>query len=363
MNFDFFSKKKDTSHLIIKDHDLYYTPLKSTCQNLLQRNGIKDITPEFIQELSRFFVYQMLGEENYINQEFLDKNGEKFAEEIARKVPFYKELYDQYVPGWSPVEKAIFLVQYIQNMQNKNLENELSSQSTKDQADGKKDGEQEAESGGSKQEKTKGKPNNVEFILNDIKDNLPGQGEWENPYMNELFDNKANLADFKTRIEFLEKLAMIDTFGNSFEIRKKITQHRVPNSSKFAQKKMSQFEDILTSPLYQMAFPDYNIRLARKTLISNIPVKPETQKQKIIMLIDDSGSMSERFKVDWVNAIVADRLQYAMKEECDIFFSYFLTGSEVSRYKWTHIYNHETAMKFWKEYSFRPCGGKRIASV
>lgn len=57
----------------------------------------------------------------------------------------------------------------------------------------------------------------------------------------------------------------------------------------------------------------------------------------------------------WVLAIMMDRLKYAMLEEAEIFFSYFV--HETSKLNFTHIYNRETALKFWAKFSTSPNGG------
>ena len=44
-----------------------------------------------------------------------------------------------------------------------------------------------------------------------------------------------------------------------------------------------------------------------------------------------------------------------IKEECEIFFSYFL--QDVSEFRFHHVFNRESALKFWKSFSTRPNGG------
>ena len=73
--------------------------------------------------------------------------------------------------------------------------------------------------------------------------------------------------------------------------------------------------------------------------------------------------MNENFKKEWVYAVVANRLQYAMVKECEVFISLFLTEGTMKHYKFTHIYDEQSALEFWKTFNFNPGGGKSVASV
>ena len=67
--------------------------------------------------------------------------------------------------------------------------------------------------------------------------------------------------------------------------------------------------------------------------------------------------MNENFKKEWVYAVVANRLQYAMVKECEVFISLFLTEGTMKHYKFTHIYDEQSALEFWKTFNFNPGGG------
>jgi uncharacterized protein with von Willebrand factor type A (vWA) domain len=87
----------------------------------------------------------------------------------------------------------------------------------------------------------------------------------------------------------------------------------------------------------------------------NVPVESSEKKQKIIILLDYSGSMNSGNKQMWVNAILADRLRYVMQGEAEVFFSYFV--DQPSKLKFHHLKNAEDVKKFWKTFSNYPSGG------
>jgi uncharacterized protein with von Willebrand factor type A (vWA) domain len=118
---------------------------------------------------------------------------------------------------------------------------------------------------------------------------------------------------------------------------------------------MRDYSQLHNVDLYQRLMPTFDLKLLTKDLIVNVPVDRTEHKQKIIIMLDYSGSMNEREKQEWVVAVLVDRLRYAMKEEAEIFFSYFT--HDVARLKFTHIYNKQTALAFWTTFSTCPNGG------
>ncbi len=65
--------------------------------------------------------------------------------------------------------------------------------------------------------------------------------------------------------------------------------------------------------------------------------------------------MNQTDKQEWVNALLIDRLRYCIKEEAEVFFSYFIDSTK--QLKFTHVHNRETAIKFWSTFSNSPTGG------
>jgi uncharacterized protein with von Willebrand factor type A (vWA) domain len=92
-----------------------------------------------------------------------------------------------------------------------------------------------------------------------------------------------------------------------------------------------------------------------KDLLVNVPVKVSEHKQKIIILIDYSGSMNQTDKQVWVNALLADRFRYVMKGEAEVFVSFY--NSYPSGLHFHHIKDERTVRNFWKEFSNYPSGG------
>lgn len=318
--------------LFTKEHDYYWTPNDYWVDHNLKLRNLNLNHRELVQELARFYYYKTVRDKNYVDDDFLEEKVESFPEEqrveLYEKHAFYNELWEPFIPGWTPLEKALNLLEYLEKNQDP-------------------------------QEKKEGKKihqiNNLPKLLKQ----LPDREQFENTTLNTLLDHGKDMKDFNTRIKRLKKISLVESFGSSFAISKTITEKRVNNSIKHKIKRMVEYSDLVNSPLYQRMLPNFNAKLATKDLIVNMPIESKESKQKIIMLVDFSGSMSSRYKQDWVLTILADRLQYCMREECEIFFSFFLTTHEVkdNYFKFHHIYDEKTALKFFKEFNTNPSGG------
>lgn len=99
----------------------------------------------------------------------------------------------------------------------------------------------------------------------------------------------------------------------------------------------------------------FRSKFLTKDLTVNVPVDRKEQIQKIIILLDYSGSMNEPEKQVWVNAILIDRFRYVMKGEAEVFFSYFVYDTDQLEFQ--HIKNREDVIKFWQTFSNEPNGG------
>lgn len=186
---------------------------------------------------------------------------------------------------------------------------------------------------------------------------IPDKDTYFDKKLNSLIKNR-KMASSK-HAEILRKICLVDKFGSKFDVKKTVVEKRVSNSDIHKLKRLVEYGELPNAPLYQRAFPNFVTKMLSKDLHVNTPIKREESKQKIIMLVDFSGSMCEDYKQDWVLGILADRLRYCIKGECEIFFSFFLTKHDLVRgeFQFTHIKNEEEAMDFFKRLDTQPSGG------
>lgn len=330
---NYYAEQED--NLFVREHEWYWTPNTFWTKLQLEKNRLDPANSDMAKELARFFYHKVIKEQDYIEDKYKLENttverDDMKTQQIVEKTCFYEELWKHYIPGWTPLEKAINCLSILQN------------QKDEDEKNGKPS------------------PDFYKMDLPQVLKSIPDKEKFEDCTLNTLMKQRKEISSFNKKIDMLKNICMVESFGKTFEIKKSIKEIRVPNSSETKQKKMIEYEDVVRSPLYQRILPNFLPKLITKDLSIVTPIKIEEAKQKIIILVDFSGSMSYEFKQNWVLAILADRLSYCMKEECEIFFSYFLTKNDVgSHFKFTHIYNEITAVDFFKTFNTHPTGGKK----
>lgn len=324
-SLDVDETSNDKPEDFVKPYEGYLTPsdnkIVSKSAYKLRRSDDKllDVT----RNLSKFFYARILDDKEYISELYEDE--EKLDDNQKQIKSFYDGvmdgLWDKFVPGDSPLEKALFVVNNLKDKEKPSLPFNYTAQDEKNTLDFKIDEE-------------------IYFDSD----------------LNELID----LNDFtkKNKTSILDKLSLIKNLDSNFKVEKEISEKFVQNSSIITQKIMRDYSDIFKADLYQRALPNFNYKFATKSMTINQPVDRAEKKQKIIMLVDYSGSMNQDNKQQWVCAFILDRLKYVIKEECEIIFSYFLTLGNMDRtFKFHHIVDKPSAIKFWRQFSTQPNGG------
>jgi hypothetical protein len=335
---DSFDKKED----FIKQQPAYITPNENKIERKLgdQSDEVYDI----IRNLSKFFFSRAIDDKEYINDFWNDDS--KLDDDQKSYKQQWGEIYDKYwdiqVPGNLPLDKAIYVVKEI-------LKTQGSETVT---------------------------PKVIEEWMK--KNELKIDNEiYSDPIINELMD--INAFSKYEKLDILEKMSLMKSFGTNFKIEKEVEPVEVYNNTKTHNRNLRSYNELMRLEPYQYALPSFKFNLARKSLRINHPLKIEEKKQVIIMLVDFSGSMCQLEKQQWVFALIIDRLKYVVKEECELYFSYFLTFHNYDKqsgyiqkynfhnhsskntpsnyFEFQHIHNKETAIKFLKGLSSYPNGG------
>lgn len=369
---------------------------------------------EFVKDFSHFFYHDMLGEkpEDTFIDKYSEENISSCSEEELAKYHNYKQAFEKVVdikvPFYTPLEKSIFYLEVLREMareQNKsmqemmqnlgqqmenmkidedNLNNKdvneildrmLGNHQEEEEGDGDIDlddlfgdgeeGEGEGQEGEGKSKfKDLANNNNAggrkEESSKKNGGNKGGDSEPEHIFRGilERYGNRNSDGTFQSNIqksELLKKISRIAEFGEQFAIEKEVVTKAAVNSRQRRTIQMTSLEQVANVDLLQRVLPNFPIKLASQNLRVNIPVKTTENKQKIIVLIDRSGSMSSGEKAKWIMAFLADRLKSVMEEEAEIFISNF--EARVSDLHFYHAWDKQSALKLMKEYSWYPSGG------
>ena len=300
--------------LYVKDPVTYLTPTTSEIRKKV--HAPKQTSIDTIKELARVCYFKMIDEKDFVAEQFVDSENPEY---IARKA-LYDSIFEQYIPGFSPLEQATSIYLKMKKA---------------DKEHGEYDGDDDEEE-------------------LDMRTGLDFDRElYTDPHINEQLDLNDLSRDRK--MEIMNHLSLVGQFGSEFKVEKEISEKIVANSDEFSTMIMRDYSQIHMMNLCQKVYPNFRSKFLTKDLTVSVPVDRKEQIQKIIIILDYSGSMDYRTKQIWVNAILIDRFKYVMRGEAEVFFSYFV--DDVNELDFQHIKDREGVIKFWQTFSNDPNGG------
>jgi hypothetical protein len=315
-----YGSADNNDDLFVKDPTNYLTPTAAEIRK--KTHAPKQTSIDTIKELARICYFKMIDEREYVAEKYADydKLDESEKSEYQQKKALYDSIFEQFIPGFSPLEQAISI--YLK----------LKGQSTREE---REDGEDEK--------------NEIDMTKRlDFDRQL-----YCDPTINEQLD--LNELSKERKMEIMNHLSLVGQFGSEFKVEKEISEKIVANSDQYSTMIMRDYSQIHMMSLMQKVYPNFRSKFLTKDLTVNVPVDRKEQIQKIIILLDYSGSMLEDEKQIWVNAILIDRFRYVMKGEAEVFFSYFVDESEDLEFQ--HIKDRDDVIKFWQTFSNEPNGG------
>lgn len=311
-SFSWGSDTDNNDDLFVKDPVTYLTPTAAEIRKKV--HAPKQTSIDTIKELARVCYFKMIDEKDYVAEQFIESED---SEHQARKA-LYDSIFDQFIPGFTPLEQAISI--YLKMKK------------------GKEYGEQ-------------GEQDEDEL---DMKKGLDFDRElYSDPNINDQLD--LNDLSRNRKMEIMNHLSLVGQFGSEFKVEKEISEKIVANSDEYATMIMRDYSQIHMMNLMQKVYPNFRSKFLTKDLVVNVPVDRKEQIQKIIIILDYSGSMDYDQKQIWVNAILIDRFKYVMKGEAEVFFSYFVDSVEDLQFQ--HIKSREDVIAFWQTFSNDPNGG------
>lgn len=316
-----YADEDDNSDLFVKDPVTYLTPTKADIK--AKSNVWIDKSIDTIKELARVCYFKMIDEREYVSEMFADYDSLSDGQQMdyEQKKQLYDGIFDQFIPGNTPLEQAIAIYRQI---------------------------------GGKSEYKTRNPTGDEEDDDVDYDSTLNFDRQiYADPDINSQLE--FNELSKQRKMDVLDKISIVGQLGDQFKVEKEVEEKLVSNSDQYAKKIMRDYAQFSQIELYQKMFPNFRTKFLTKDLTVNVPVDRKEQKQKIIILLDFSGSMDEPEKQTWVNAILIDRLRYVMKEEAEVYFSYFAHNPKNMQFH--HLKNRQDVMDFWTWFSNDPNGG------
>ncbi len=304
----------DDDTLFVKAPSNYLTPTTEQVRARCSYHSIKDIRQ--IKELARVCYLKMINDKEFIADMYKDISNSKMApSDWEDKERTYRNVYDTYIPGFTPLEQAVSFMFKLKDLESYNARRSAG---------------------------LKGSRNVVEFNRTDYADAILN---------NQMELNRLNKSE---SLQILNRISIMGDLGTQFKVEKGIGEKEVANSIYIRKKNMRSYDQIRMIEMYQRMLPTFRVKFLTKDLIVNVPVQTSEKKQKIIILLDYSGSMNDYEKQMWVNAILVDRFRYVIKGEAEVFISFFTSSTYNLNFK--HIKNESDVKEFWKTFSNSPGG-------
>lgn len=158
-----------------------------------------------------------------------------------------------------------------------------------------------------------------------------------------------------TKLGIIDKMCLFEDFGEKFKVVSDDITKFVHNAKQKKNAFIQKFEQINKVRKFEYLLPTFNVKLLNRSLNVALPAQTEIAKQKVILLVDYSGSMGTYFKQEWVSAIILNRIKYIFDNECEIYFAFYI-GDLRSHLK--YISTKEEAYAFWENFSTKPNGGE-----
>lgn len=309
-----WGNEDNNDDLFVKDPVTYLTPTAAEIRKKV--HAPKQTSVDTIKELARVCYFKMIDERDFVAEQFIDSED---SEHQMRKA-LYESIFDQFIPGFTPLEQAISI--YLK-----------------------------MKKGGDKEYAERDDDDDDEL---DMKKGLDFDRElYSDPHINDQLD--LNELSKNRKMEIMNHLSLVGQFGSEFKVEKEISEKIVANSDEYATMIMRDYSQIHMMSLMQKVYPNFRSKFLTKDLTVSVPVDRKEQIQKIIIILDYSGSMDYDEKQIWVNAILIDRFKYVMKGEAEVFFSYFVDSTEDLQFQ--HIKDRDDVIKFWQTFSNDPNGG------
>lgn len=271
---------------------------------------------------------------------------------------FLEDLTYADCPGYSPMDKALNTIMYLTYLSeknnketndpnpkgNKSLTPESLAQAISDLSGGIPEGDDEGKSKKQDAGLTKDVISCVRDHLYDLSPSIANI--YSQDKVADVPINSAILRDIKIKAYLEEKV------GLETALDKKLVEDN--RSKQRKNKQMTAYSQMTKSSKTAMVIPNFDDKMAKKELIIKEKVKPETKKQMLTMLLDDSGSMGSVLKQSYVRAVLLNRLESVIDGKSKLNFYLY----ESQRYGYKEVKDLKDAQDLFKSISLRsPRGG------
>jgi len=148
-------------------------------------------------------------------------------------------------------------------------------------------------------------------------------------------------------LDVLKKLSILNRKGNIKAYRSK-SKEDDPSARKTRMLRIQQYSEVQKVGAIQLAMPTFNYKVATKQLEIKKGVRISFNKQVLILLIDDSGSMHDSDKIGWVKALLLNRCEQVSQGNAELYICTFESRLDPH---WLVIKTREECLHVWEKFN------------
>ena len=218
-NYSFIVSYEDNDDdLFVKDPVNYITPSAVDIKKKVRTH--KQDSIDLIKELARVCYFKMIDDKEYIAEKFIDYDNlsDKDKGTHDTKKALFDSIYDQFIPGFTPLEQAVVIYLKLKTSERSDSDNDDEDDET------------------------------------DLKKGLDFDRDiYSDPNINEQLE--LNDLSKERKMEILNVLSLVGQFGTEFKVEKEISEKIVANSAEYSKMIMRSHDQLTMIDLYQRLLP------------------------------------------------------------------------------------------------------------
>lgn len=150
----------------------------------------------------------------------------------------------------------------------------------------------------------------------------------------------------KEYLILLNKISLFNSYGKIAAKKKiKVEENEFSKEKKYLQ--ISKYSEISKVSILHSLMPTFDYKFITKQLSREKGVNVEESKQCLVLLIDDSGSMQETEKIQWIKALLLNRCEEVSKGNAELYICTFEVELDPN---WIVVRTKEEALDVWNKF-------------
>lgn len=151
----------------------------------------------------------------------------------------------------------------------------------------------------------------------------------------------------KEQSDFISSLSLIESYSNRIGASRSVKKIIDDTSKTQRYALMDRYSQVFKTNTLNLVMPGFTKKLLQKQLLVRRGHKTIAEKQCLIFLVDNSGSMNNDSKISIVKALLFDRINQVKKEKAILYINTFVCDAH---HRWIKLETFDECEKLWKSF-------------